>query len=427
MFGIAVMLGMLLVGMPSRAGAVSASGMALTGESLQQPYSWQDPCCFGVDDFLSWTAAGQLAPGASYTYVPRWPISSASEAPEVSASVRWSGATTLRLSTVVPANSTLSGVDPRVDHVGQPIVAPLVGSTAALCMFLDPAAWGSTVNYAITVTNVGSVTATGVSLSGQAANGYTANYGQFCNHADADGDGWNDTLEQGMYDLTYPAVSTAADQQGVLGTDYLSARSSTAAADDEVDSYPPDVNDDGVVDAADVARIEGWVGQGTGVPLARVDYSNTDANTFGRQFGLWRRYDLNGDGWVTAADVAWVQAEVGRPVPDPIDVLAPVVALDRAAVPATVRRKSSVFVGADARDNRALVSVRFAVNGTALTQQCSDPMTEMADPTLRRSPAQPAYQCVWNVPAKAGTVTLTVTATDAAGNTSRDSMSVTVS
>jgi hypothetical protein len=163
------------------------------------------------------------------------------------------------------------------------------------------------------------------------------------------------------------------------------------------------------------------------VPLARVDYSNTDANTFGRQFGLWRRYDLNGDGWVTAADVAWVQAEVGRPVPDPIDVLAPVVALDRAAVPATVRRKSSVFVGADARDNRALVSVRFAVNGTALTQQCSDPMTEMADPTLRRSPAQPAYQCVWNVPAKAGTVTLTVTATDAAGNTSRDSMSVTVS
>src|SRR5206468_295159 len=122
----------------------------------------------------------------------------------------------------------------------------------------------------------------------------------------------------------------------------------------------------------------------------------------------------------------WVQAEVGRPVPDPVDVISPWVKIDRPTTTSFPRR-SSVWLGASARDNRALTSVRFAVNGTTLTQQCTDPMTEMIDPTAYHNPAQPEYECVWNTPGKRTTVTLTVTATDAAGHTSSDSVKLAVS
>jgi hypothetical protein len=84
-------------------------------------------------------------------------------------------------------------------------------------------------------------------------------------------------------------------------------------------------------------------------------------------------------------------------------------------------------LGAYARDNRALVSVRFTVNGAALTQQCVDPTTELADESSYHNPAQPQYQCVWTTPSKAGQATLRVTATDAAGNASTDTVTLDVS
>jgi hypothetical protein len=293
-------------------------------------------------------------------------------------------------------------------------------------MFFVPPGDGSTFNYSVTVTNVGSAAATSVKLSGQESNGYAANYGPFCNRADADGDGWNDTLEQGTIDLTAPAAGTTQQQYDVLGADYLQARGSTTTPNDEVDSYPPDLNDDGTVNQSDVDAISGWTGQGTGVPLARVNYTGVGPDSYQAQSGLWRRYDLNGDGLVTAADVAWVQAEVGRPVPDPVDVIAPWVAFDRSGGTSFPRR-TSVFLGANARDNRALTAVHFAINGSTLTQQCTDPLTEMADPTAIHNPATPEYECVWSTPGKRSTVTLTVSATDAAGHTSTDTIKLTVS
>jgi hypothetical protein len=417
----------MIAGAPA-AGATGGSTtiMTIQSENLSQPYSWQDPNSFGVDDFMNWTVTGQIAPGDSYTYVPRWPISSASEVPDISASLRWSGATTLRMTSVVPMNDQVTAADPSVDHTGQTISAPVVGSTAELCMFFVPGNAVPTFNYALTITNVGTAAATSVSLTGQESNGYTANYAPFCNRADADADGWNDTLEEGMVDLTAAATGTTTQKLDVLGVDYLQNRSTTNIGNDEVDSYPPDVNDDGIVNQADVDEISGWVGQGTGVPFARVDYTGIGPNRYQEQSGLWRRYDLNGDGLVTAADVAWVQAEVGRPVPDPVDIIAPSVAFDP-STDTSYPRRSSVWLGATARDNRALTAVHFAANGTALTQQCTDPMSEMADPTSYHNPAQPQYQCVWNTPSKRGTVTLTITATDAAGNTSTASLKVTVS
>jgi hypothetical protein len=292
-------------------------------------------------------------------------------------------------------------------------------------MFFVPSNAVATFNYALTITNVGSSAATAVTLSGQTSNGYTSNFGPFCNRADADADGWNDTLEEGMTDLTEPAVGTAVDEDAVFGTDYLGGRAATTLPNDEVDSYPPDVDDDGAVTAADVATVSNWVGQGSGVPQARVDYTGVGPYSYQQQSGLWRRYDLDGDGRVTAADVAWVRAEVGRPVPDPVDVIAPAVSYDRAGGTSFPRR-SGVVLGAYARDNRALVSVRFAVNGSALTQQCTDPSSELADEASYHNPAQPQYQCVWPTPGKAGTVKLTVTATDAAGNTSTDTVTLNV-
>jgi hypothetical protein len=425
LISIAALVTSAAVAAPASA-ASTGTVMTVQSENLRQPYSWQDPCCFGVDDFMSWTVTGQIAPGDSYTYVPRWPISSVSELPSMSASLRWTGATTLRMSTVVPTNGEVTGADPSVDHSGQTITAPVVGTTAALCMFFVPSGSTSTFNYAITITNVGTATATAVAFSGQESNGYTANYGPFCGHADADGDGWNDTLEEGTLDLTIPSAGTTADKMGVVGTDYLSRRSVTSTSGDEVDSYPPDVTDDGVVDQADVDLVSGWIGQGTGVPFAHVDYSGVGPNRYQAQSGLWRRYDLNGDGLVTAADVAWVQAEVGRAVPDPVDVVSPWVAFDPATATSYPRR-SGVWLGAYARDNRALTSVKFYANGTALTQQCTDPMTEMANPISYHNPAAPQYQCVWNTPGKRASVTLTVTATDGAGHSFTDTRKVTVS
>ena len=401
------------------------TAMTIQSQELSQPYAWQDPNAFGVDDFMTWTVTGQLAPGDSYTYVPKWPISSASEVPAMSSSLRWSGSTMLRLSTAVPMNDQASAADPSVDHRGQQITAPVVGNTAELCMFFVPGNSVPTFNYALTITNVGTAAATGVTLSGQTSNGYTSNFGPFCNRADADADGWNDTLEEGITDLTQPAATTQSEVDDVFGVDYLAGRSATGQANDEVDSYPPDVNDDGAVTQADVTQISGWVGQGTGVPLARVDYTGVGAYSYQQQSALWRRYDLNGDGQVDAADVAWVQAEVGRPVPDPSDVLAPAVHFDRSNG-TTFPRRSGVVLGAYARDNRALVSVKFAVNGSTLTQQCTDPTTELAGQSTYHNPAQPQYQCVWTTPSKAGSVTLKVTASDAAGNSSTDTVQLNV-
>jgi hypothetical protein len=405
--------------------ATTATSMVIQSQNLQQPNSSQDPRYFGVDDFMNWTVTGQIAPGDSYSYTPRWPISWASEVPDMSASLRWSGSTTLRMTSVVPMDDQVTAADPTVDHTGQTITAPVVGGTAALCMFFVPRSSVPTFNYTITVTNVGTVAATAVTLSGQESNGYTANFGPFCNRADADADGWNDTVEEGITDLTAPATGTAEQKVAVLGSDYLGARARTGAANDEVDSYPPDVNDDGMVTQADVDQISTWVGQGTGVPFAQVNYTGVGPNSYQAQSALWRRYDLNGDGLVTAADVAWVQAEVGRPVPDPVDVLAPWVAFDR-SIGTTFSARTPVWLGANARDNRALATIRFAVNGTALTQQCTTPLTEMSDPTNIHNPAAPEYQCPWT-PSKRGTATLTVTATDAAGNATTDTMKVTVS
>src|SRR5256885_4439090 len=49
--------------------------------------------------------------------------------------------------------------------------------------------------------------------------------------------------------------------------------SATTPTNDEVDSYQPDVNDDGAVTQAAVTDISGWVGQGSGGPLPRADYT----------------------------------------------------------------------------------------------------------------------------------------------------------
>lgn len=401
--------------------------MTVQWESIARPNSTQDPAYFQTDDFMNWKVTGDLAPGASYTYTPRWPTSWASELPAATADLTWSGSTTLTMTTVVPQNNQVSGIDPSVDHVGDRITAPVYANSAQLCLFMTGGPSTPTWNYPITITNTGSQPATGVSFTGQESNGYTANYARFCNRADADSDGWNDTLEQGLLDLSYPGAGTSSDRLGVLGSDYLGSAARTTSPNDEVDASPVDLNDDGAVTSADVAIIQSWVGQGTGVPFDRIDYSAVSANTYSKQSGLWRRYDLDGDGRVTQNDVAWVQAEVGRPQPDPVDVIAPRVVIDRSYVPATVAKGTSVWLGAFARDNRALMSVVFAVDGVRVTQQCSTPMTEAVDPTQLGNPAAgPEYGCVWAGSKQAGAHTVTVTAADAAGNTSSDTMTINV-
>jgi len=407
--------------------STSSTPMTLQWETISRPSSSQDPAYFQTDDFMNWKVTGDLAAGASYTFTPQWPTSWASELPAATANLTWSGSTTLTMTTVVPQNNQIAGIDPSVDHIGQQITAPVYSNSAQLCLFMTGGPVTPSWTYTVTITNTGSQPATGVSFTGQESNGYTANYAHFCNRADADADGWNDTLEQGLLDLSYPGASTTNDRLGVLGSDYLGATSRTTTTTDEVDASPVDLNDDGVVDSADVAIIQSWVGQGTGVPFDRIDYSAVSADTFNKQTGLWRRYDLDGDGLVTRNDVAWVQDEVGRPQPDPVDLIPPHVVIDRSYVPATVAKSTSVWLGASARDNRALMSVVFVVDGSRVSQQCTTPMTEATDPTQLGNPAAgPEYGCVWSGSRQPGTHTVTVTATDAAGNTSTDTMTINV-
>lgn len=103
--------------------------------------------------------------------------------------------------------------------------------------------------------------------------------------------------------------------------------------------YPPDVNDDGAVDQADVDKVASFVGEGTGVSLDLID-SEPGPNFVYAQVGPWRRHDLDSNGRVTTHDVDLVRALVGMPVPMTQDILPPTVELRSPVSGATVQPAS---------------------------------------------------------------------------------------
>lgn len=258
--------------------------------------------CVSEDDTLDWSAAGALAPGASFTFTPRYP--DCENARAVMVKLAAGAGASLRLATVVPADDGLSN---ELGQRGTPLVTETVGGTARLCMFPNTT-FTAPAGYTITVTNLGTTTAD-VSLTGKDYNDWLYFYWRECLETDADGDGWSDSYEHAMAQLVYP---TGNFNDGALpaGTDYLRA-CGTAAAYDEFDAWPPDLDDDGAVTPADADLLAAHLGEGNGVPWASISPNPGRPEFFWNHVGGWNRFDLDADGWVDLRDLEVVQGFMG--------------------------------------------------------------------------------------------------------------------
>ncbi|HEX7259655.1 MAG TPA: dockerin type I domain-containing protein, partial [Candidatus Saccharimonadia bacterium] len=94
-----------------------------------------------------------------------------------------------------------------------------------------------------------------------------------------------------------------------VGLNYLKA-CGTPSPNDEFDYWEPDVNDDNVVNQADVTIAQSYVGQGDGRNYLYInDYVNANPQP---ETGPWRRYDMDMDGWVKDLDVNIVRSHLGK-------------------------------------------------------------------------------------------------------------------
>jgi len=385
--------------------------MTVQSEFFQKQWSSTDPSCFGTDDQYSFKVAGSLAPGESYTF-HAIPTCAIAEMPAIVVKAAWD-ASELEVTSIAPEGDGISGDSAQA---GTPIVAASYGREAHLCIFISPS--GQKSEWAVTIRNKGTLTAYNVTLEGEEHNGWPVFFNNQCARADADGDGWNDSIEHGMGLLTYySSYSNPSLKHAQLdGTNYLRAAPNTQTPDDEVDAYPPDVNDDGVVDQVDVDRVASFVGQGTGVGLDQID-ANPGPNFLYAQVGPWRRYDLDGNGRVAAHDVELVRALVGMPIPMTQDILPPTIELRSPLSGATVQRASYQLLEAYGADNKWLTQVDFYVNDALVCSSTGGGLTY----------AQTSqHHCYWKTPRKQGTYTLTARTRDSAGNTATDSAAVIV-
>src|SRR5262249_31725309 len=143
--------------------------------------------CFYWDDTLEWKATGSLLPGESFTFVPSVPTCQGAEMPVIIAWATWD-ASELEISSIAPDND---GISNDFRQVGMPVSGTTVGRESHLCMFT---AASQQYSYAITIRNIGSQTANAVQFGGAEYNGWPVNYYDACSKADADKDGWNDSL-----------------------------------------------------------------------------------------------------------------------------------------------------------------------------------------------------------------------------------------
>ena len=360
-----------------------------------------DESCLGEDDALRWKATGSLEPGESYTYTPRVP-GCISHPAVIAVVLSWDGSE-LELSGTVPDNDFASR-DP--DQKYSQIVAPNVENKAQLCMFPF---YSSEEGYpTITITNVGGDVASNVVLEGLNDNDWSIFYYPSCLNADADGDGWNDSLEHSMANMVYHSDGSADAPSVLWGSNYLRTNSTTFESDDEIDAYPPDFNDDDSVDDADVTKISQYLGQGNGIPLEAIS-PNLSPEFYYNNTLPWRRYDLNGDGHVSQTDVDIVTSLVGQPIPMPEDVVVPTARVLLSPDEVSVPRGEWYMIHGHVWDNAALARVEYLVDG--------NPVCSVTDPVPTFGYTSPFYTCWWEVPNRPGAIyDLAIRAIDAAGN-----------
>jgi hypothetical protein len=337
------------------------------------------------DDRLDWAASGSLAVGASYTFTPRYPDCANSRA--IVVTVSWDTGATIVISATVPGDTRLqSRISPGVVVSGTALRA----GTARLCLFpyIGVTNWQST---SVTITNTGTVAADLISVSGHDANDWEIFYYDACQAVDADRDGWSDSVEHSMENLTMNE-----DGLALMGTDYLRG-SGTALPDDEFDFVPPDFDDDGLVTASDLMRVGAHLGEGTGVTASAIT-PNAGADNFHLQKGGWRRFDLDGDGWITIADVEIERSLLGT-VGTPTAV-EPTIAITGPIGP--VMRGSWSNVTTFASAPRGVTRVDFFIDRKFVLSDSEAPFTAW-----------------WQVPKRAGaTYTIEVIGYDGSGRSS---------
>jgi hypothetical protein len=357
--------------------------------------------CLGEDDELDWVASGFLAPGESFSFTPA--VGSCYAHPAaISVVASWTEGS-LELRATVP-DADYSSWDE--DQYGRNVVAPVFARRAQLCMFPEFSSDG--VYYTITVTNRSQHAVSGIRIHGRHENDWSYFYYARCMHADADGDGWNDSLEHTMANLLYPnGYIDGIFQPHILwGSNYLRARSKSTVTNDEIDAYPPDFNDDGRVDEHDLAAMDDAIGQGNGIPMWKID-PNPGSRSYRENTLPWRRYDLDGDGFVADEDRRVLLDAKEFPVPDTEDRIFPTARILRPEAAAVVSRGQLVQIEAHAWDNRALSRVEYLVNGKTV---CSN-----TEPLASSGSSSPFYICWWEVPHKSMTHRIEVLATDFGG------------
>jgi hypothetical protein len=358
--------------------------------------------CMGEDDQLEWQAIGSLSAGESFTFTPAVPACRNHPA-AISVIASWSGNAPVITSTVPDAD--LASLD--AEQAGQTVEAVVTGNRAQLCMF--PMYNSDGVFYTITVTNNSGAAIDDIVIHGENRNDWPIHYYARCLNADADRDGWNDSLEHSMSNLLYPNSHKDGEFIGdsLWGSNYLRSEANSGSPDDEIDSFPPDFNDDGIVDADDLVILESWIGSGNGIALEELEPGSGE---FGYHENTlpWRRFDLDADGFVGDEDITILQESQGTDGQMQSDNITPTARISSHDNGDQVARGSSIKLKAHVWDNAAISRVDYHVNGRSI---CS-----VADPEPGYGYESPLYFCWWQVPKKMGEYNIEVLVEDGSGN-----------
>lgn len=376
--------------------------LSLVSEDVQFQGSNGDDSCITEDDYLYWQAEGYLDPGETFTYAPPLPACDGYIA-AISVSASWSGSG-MEIKTIVPDTDMTSD---NLEQQGMQLYASPNGTTAQLCMF--PHFLNGSRDYTISITNRSAEPITGIRIRGRSENDWPYLFYSSCFEADGDNDGWNDSLEHTMSLMVYPiGYIDGVYQKNILrGSDYLKSIATSGDGFDEIDGYPADFNDDGAVDAEDLAILSGYLGEGNGIPLETIT-PNRDTAGFWNNVFPWRRYDLDADGYVGDEDAEIVEALIGKPVPMQKDILFPTARITYPTEGQVLVKGQYLQMRGHAWDNLKIARVDYLVDGRVACTATSG---------ATRYPSQsPFYQCGWTLSKRNGSYELQMKIWDHTGN-----------
>ena len=122
----------------------------------------------------------------------------------------------------------------------------------------------------------------------------------------------------------------------------------------------------------------------------------------------WRRFDLNGDGYIDSEDRQITSAYLDMELPTSSDIVSPTARITAPLDGETVLRGRRVTISSHAWDNAALSRIDYLVNGKVICTVTN------AVPSLGFT--SPFFVCGWEVPKRNRTHEIEIRVYDAAGN-----------